>query len=82
MAKSLIKYETLDKEQIDSIMQGLEPEPPKDSADSNDNSSIGSDTNISGDDTERIDKDGNIGVCCRAISSWCVISLLWHSQGF
>ena len=30
MAKALIKYETIDKDQIDQIMQGREPDPPKD----------------------------------------------------
>ncbi len=30
MAKALIKYETLDKEQIDDIMEGKEPRPPED----------------------------------------------------
>ncbi|MDY6993141.1 MAG: ATP-dependent metalloprotease, partial [Pseudomonadota bacterium] len=30
MAKALIKYETLDSEQIDDIMAGKTPKPPKD----------------------------------------------------
>ena len=30
MAKALIKYETLDSEQLDAIMEGREPEPPTD----------------------------------------------------
>jgi cell division protease FtsH len=34
MAETLIKYETIDDEQIKDIMQGREPRPPKDSADS------------------------------------------------
>ena len=29
MAEALIKYETIDKEQIDQIMEGKEPDPPK-----------------------------------------------------
>jgi len=28
MAAALIKYETLDKEQIDQVMEGREPDPP------------------------------------------------------
>jgi cell division protease FtsH len=30
MAKALMKYETIDKDQIDEIMEGKEPSPPKD----------------------------------------------------
>ncbi|TNF34492.1 MAG: ATP-dependent metalloprotease, partial [Gammaproteobacteria bacterium] len=30
MAKALIKYETIDTDQIDQIMQGKEPSPPSD----------------------------------------------------
>ena len=30
MAKALIKYETIDKDQIDDIMDGKEPRPPED----------------------------------------------------
>ena len=30
MAHALIKYETIDSDQIDSIMSGKEPDPPKD----------------------------------------------------
>ena len=29
MAAALMKYETIDREQIDAIMAGLEPPPPK-----------------------------------------------------
>lgn len=36
MAKALIKYETIDSEQIDDIMQGKEPRPPKDWAEMTD----------------------------------------------
>jgi cell division protease FtsH len=34
MADALMKYETLDKEQIDQVMQGREPDPPDDWQDS------------------------------------------------
>jgi cell division protease FtsH len=30
MAKSLLEWETIDKEQIDDIMEGRQPRPPKD----------------------------------------------------
>lgn len=36
MAAALLKYETLDAEQLKDIMQGLEPKPPKDWVDSDD----------------------------------------------
>ena len=34
MAAALMKYETLDKDQIDQVMEGREPEPPDDWQDS------------------------------------------------
>ena len=30
MAKALVKYETIDRDQIDEIMEGKDPSPPKD----------------------------------------------------
>ena len=33
MAQALLKYETIDNSQIDSIMQGKEPGPPQDWSD-------------------------------------------------
>ena len=38
MAKTLMKYETIDAKQIDEIMEGKEPGPPKDWSDSDDSS--------------------------------------------
>jgi len=38
MAKALMKYETIDAKQIDEIMDGKEPGPPKDWSDSDDSS--------------------------------------------
>jgi cell division protease FtsH len=37
MAEALLLYETIDKEQIDDIMTGRDPRPPKDWHDSGDN---------------------------------------------
>jgi cell division protease FtsH len=37
MAQALIKYETIDSDQIDDIMKGKEPRPPKDWSPDNDN---------------------------------------------
>ena len=34
MAQALLKYETIDSDQIDAIMEGKEPGPPKDWTDS------------------------------------------------
>ena len=36
MAEALIKYETIDKDQIDDIMNGKPPRPPSDWVDDND----------------------------------------------
>ena len=41
MADALIKYETIDSEQIDEIMAGKAPQPPKDWDDSDSTSGTG-----------------------------------------
>jgi len=51
MSAALMKYETLDSEQIDAVMAGTEPKPPKDWDESNDNTGNG--------DNED-DKDSNV----------------------
>jgi len=50
MADALIKYETLNKDQIDQIMQGREPDPPEDWQDS-EPSSVSEQAGDSGDRT-------------------------------
>jgi cell division protease FtsH len=55
MAEALIKYETIDSSQIDDIMAGKEPRPPKDWSDSEPSAPSGGETNT--DKTS----DGKIG---------------------
>ena len=43
MAEALIKFETIDADQIETIMQGKEPGPPKDWTDTNPGSPPGGD---------------------------------------
>ncbi len=43
MAEALIKYETIDSDQIDAIMEGREPQPPKDWGDDDNDSSVTTD---------------------------------------
>ncbi|RKZ78831.1 MAG: ATP-dependent metalloprotease, partial [Gammaproteobacteria bacterium] len=49
MTKLLIKYETIDSDQIDAIMEGREPGEPKDWADSSSNPPTSSDTSTDSD---------------------------------
>jgi cell division protease FtsH len=59
MAKALMKYETIDTEQINDIMDGKNPRPPKDW----DEGDVGSDddTRPSGESTSSDDVSGTIG---------------------
>ncbi len=60
MAKALIKYETIDKDQIDDLMNGREPQPPEGWEDN----SSGGNAASSGDDSKEENKsasDGKIG---------------------
>ena len=58
MAEALIKFETIDSEQIDAIMAGKEPGPPSDWMDDD-----GDDPTATADDTDapKTDTDGPIG---------------------
>ncbi len=59
MAKALIKYETIDKGQIDDIMAGKEPKPPKDwSEDDRNNSGTSADV---ADESEDHAPDSELG---------------------
>ena len=53
MAKALVKYETIDKDQIDEIMEGKVPSPPKDWADDDNKPDSGSAAPTSQDDTPK-----------------------------
>ena len=55
MAKALIKYETLDVDQIDEIMNGEDPSPPKDWSDDN------SDNDKDGSSLTEEETNGKIG---------------------
>ena len=55
MAKALVKYETLDVDQIDEIMNGEDPSPPKDWSDDN------SDNDKDGNSVSEEKADGKIG---------------------
>ena len=55
MAKALIKYETLDVDQIDEIMNGEDPSPPKDWSDDN------SDNDKDGSSLSEEEPNGKIG---------------------
>jgi cell division protease FtsH len=57
MAGALIKYETIDADQIDDIMQGKKPRPPKDWDDNESNSGAGG----SAVGVEKDPKEGGIG---------------------
>lgn len=59
MADALIKYETIDSQQIDDIMEGKTPRPPKDWAD--DDMGSGDDTRPSGEAPSSDDVSGTIG---------------------
>lgn len=56
MAKALIKYETLDKEQIDDIMEGKEPRPPEDWMDDD----FGANTTTAQPEDEEVRKDSEV----------------------
>ena len=57
MAKALMKYETLDTEQIDDIMAGGEPRPPENWMDSDDGTDPGKTAKPSGEDGASKDSD-------------------------
>ena len=60
MAEALIRYETIDSEQIDEIMSGKEPSPPRDWSDDD----SGGKPNAEGDEQandQESNKDGSIG---------------------
>jgi len=60
MAKALIKFETIDSDQIDAIMAGKEPGPPRDWVD--DDSGDGSDSSTAVSDTgDKPETEGPIG---------------------
>ena len=63
MAKALMKYETIDKDQIDDIMSGSDPKPPKDWIDGDQNGLGSSDTKPAEDDSKSLDQDdiGDLG---------------------
>ena len=62
MADALVKYETLDTEQIDDIMQGRSPRPPQDWSDDDSRGSPGSAVDEdSGAADDKSSKDGKIG---------------------
>ena len=58
MAEALIKYETIDRSQIDEIMQGKKPTPP---ADWNDDDHSGKDGGGSGEATTTEDPEAKEG---------------------
>jgi len=62
MADALVKYETLDTEQIDDIMQGRSPRPPQDWSDDDSRGSPGTAVDEdSGAADDKSNKDGKIG---------------------
>ncbi len=62
MADALVKYETLDTEQIDDIMQGRSPRPPQDWSDDDSRGSPGAAVDEdSGAADDKSSKDGTIG---------------------
>ena len=62
MADALVKYETLDTEQIDDIMQGRSPRPPQDWSDDDSRGSPGAAVDEdSGAADDKSSKDGKIG---------------------
>ena len=58
MAEALIKYETIDTDQINDIMEGKEPQPPKDWSDQDDSDSG---AKPSGESPASDDVSGTIG---------------------
>lgn len=61
MAEALIKYETIDSDQIDDLMAGETPRPPKDWTDNSDNGSFQKKTNGAEIHPLKSKKDGPIG---------------------
>ncbi len=62
MAEALIKYETIDSDQINDIMEGREPRPPANWSDDGDSEPrSGSGTEVSGDEAESGESKGTIG---------------------
>lgn len=61
MADALMKYETIDKGQIDAIMEGREPGPPSDWWDSGDSGSGGAGAEASPSAEKSEDGSGNVG---------------------
>ena len=63
MAEALLKYETIDRQQIDAIMKGDIPPPPKDWNDDDDADALNTDTtdesNTQKKDTKKDDKKGD-----------------------
>ena len=60
MAEALIRYETIDSEQIDEIMSGKEPSPPRDWSDDDSGGTPNAESGEETDDGES-KKDGSIG---------------------
>ena len=58
MADALIKYETIDSDQIDDIMSGKQPRPPQDWDDSEPTASAGDSAGTPGTDGK---SEGKIG---------------------
>jgi len=61
MANALIKYETIDTEQINDIMEGREPRPPEDWSDSDPSSGSGESTTDDGEPGVSPSNSGEIG---------------------
>jgi len=62
MAEALIKYETIDTDQIDAIMDGREPGPPSDWSNDDDGGSSGKAAGAdSAEDDKKSSDDGSIG---------------------
>ena len=61
MAEALIRYETIDSEQIDEIMSGNEPSPPRDWSDDDSGGTPNADESGEESDDSESKKDGSIG---------------------
>ena len=60
MADALIRYETIDSDQIDEIMEGKDPSPPRDWSDDDSGGTPNADADRDADENES-EKDGSIG---------------------
>ena len=60
MADELIRYETIDSDQIDEIMEGKDPSPPRDWSDDDSGGTPNADADRDADENES-EKDGSIG---------------------